>query len=104
MRIRAAWWLVAAALGIFGGGGGGSGGGGTTCTSNCNTTSPPSVSAVTPTNTSTGIAITSAVTATFSEPMNASTITGSTFTLVPQGGSAVAATVSYNASGNVATL
>ena len=36
--------------------------------------------------------------------MNASTITGSTFTLVPQGGSAVAATVSYNASGNVATL
>jgi O-glycosyl hydrolase len=59
---------------------------------------------VTPTNTSTGIAITSTVTATFSEPMNASTITGSTFTLVPQGGSAVAATVSYNASGNVATL
>ncbi len=29
--------------------------------------------------------------------MNASTITGSTFTLAPQGGSAVAATVSYNA-------
>jgi O-glycosyl hydrolase len=103
MRIRAAWWLVAAAL-VISGCGGGSGGGGTTCTSNCNTTSPPSVSAVTPTNTSTGIAITSAVTATFSEPMNASTITGSTFTLVPQGGSAVAATVSYNASGNVATL
>jgi O-glycosyl hydrolase len=102
MRIRAAWWLVAAAVVIAGCGGGSGGGGG--CTSNCNTTSPPSVSAVTPTNTSTGIAITSAVTATFSEPMNASTISGSTFTLVPQGGSAVAATVSYNASGNVATL
>ncbi len=34
--------------------------------------------------------------------MNASTITGSTFTLTPQGGSAVAATVTYNA--GVATL
>ena len=64
----------------------------------------PTVTAVTPANASTGIAITTAVTATFSEAMNSSTITGSTFTLVPQGGSAVAATVSYNANGNVATL
>jgi O-glycosyl hydrolase len=65
---------------------------------------PPTITAVTPANASTGVAITSAVTATFSETMNSSTITGSTFTLVPQGGSAVAATVSYNANGNVATL
>jgi O-glycosyl hydrolase len=62
----------------------------------------PTVTAVTPVNASTGIAITSAVTATFSEAMNASTITGSTFTLTPQGGSAVASTVTYNA--DVATL
>ncbi len=103
MRIRAAWWLVAATL-VIAGCGGGSGGGGMTCTSNCVATTAPTITAVTPTNTSTGIAITSAVTATFSEAMNSSTITGSTFTLVPQGGSAVAATVSYNASGNVATL
>jgi O-glycosyl hydrolase len=62
----------------------------------------PTVTAVTPANASTGIAITSAVTATFSETMNSSTITGSTFTLTPAGGSAVAATVTYNA--DVATL
>jgi O-glycosyl hydrolase len=62
----------------------------------------PTVSSVTPVDQSTGVAITSPVTATFSEAMNSSTITGSTFTLTPQGGSAVAATVSYAA--GVATL
>jgi O-glycosyl hydrolase len=71
------------------------------------TTAPvaaPTVTAVTPTNGSTGVAITSAVTATFSEAMNASTLTGSTFTLTPQGGSAVAGTVSYNSNNLTATL
>jgi O-glycosyl hydrolase len=83
---------------------------GTALTSNYTwsfTTAPvpaPTVTAVTPANASTGVAITSAVTATFSEAMNSSTITGSTFTLVPQGGSAVAATVSYNAGSLAATL
>jgi O-glycosyl hydrolase len=65
---------------------------------------PPTVSSVTPTNTTTGVAITSDVTATFSEAMNAASITAATFTLVPQGGAAVAATVSYSSNGNVATL
>ncbi len=55
----------------------------------------PTVTAVTPANASTGVAITSAVTATFSQAMNSATITGSTFTLTPQGGTAVSAVVSY---------
>ena len=81
---------------------------GTALTSNYTwsfTTAPlpaPAVTAVTPAIGATGIAITSTVTATFNEAMNASTITGSTFTLTPQSGSAIAATVSYAA--NVATL
>jgi O-glycosyl hydrolase len=44
------------------------------------------------------------VTATFSEAMNASTITGSTFTLTPQGGLTVAGTVTYNSTSLTATL
>ena len=64
----------------------------------------PTVTAVSPTAASTGVAVTSAVTATFSEAMNASTITGATFTLVAQGGSAVAGAVSYNAASSTATF
>jgi O-glycosyl hydrolase len=64
----------------------------------------PTVSAVTPGNGSTGLAANTTVTATFSEAMNASTITASTFTLTPQGGAAVSATVSYNATTFTATL
>ncbi len=44
------------------------------------------------------------VTATFSEAMKASTITASTFTLTPQGGAPVNATVSYSATTFTATL
>jgi O-glycosyl hydrolase len=101
MRIRAAWWLVAAALAISGCGGGG---GGTTCTSNCNTTSPLSVSSVTPATGATGVAITSAVTATFNSAVNASTITGSTFTLTASGGGAVAGVVASSNGGLTATF
>lgn len=100
MRIRTGWWLVAASL-VIAGCGGGSGGGGTTCTSNC-PTNVLSVSAVTPVSGATGVAVTSAVAATFNLPINASSLTSSTFTLTPQGSSAVMATVS--ASGTVATL
>ena len=99
MRVPSAWWLVAAVSLVIPGCGGG--GGGTTCTSNCVTTTL-SVASVTPANNATSVAVTSAVTATFNEAMNAGSITNSTFTLVPQGGSAVAATVSYAA--DVATL
>ncbi len=71
------------------------------------TTAPapaPTVTAVTPSNASTGVTILSAVTATFSAAMNSSTITGSTFTLAPQGGTAVAATATYNSTNSTATL
>jgi O-glycosyl hydrolase len=64
----------------------------------------PTVTAVTPGNGSTGLAAGTTVTATFSEAMSASTITASTFTLTPQGGAAVSATVSYNATTFTATL
>ena len=71
------------------------------------TTAPgpaPTVTAVTPSNGSTGVVAGTTVTATFSEAMNASTITASTFTLTPKGGAAVSATVSYNATNFTATL
>ena len=65
----------------------------------------PTVTAVTPTSGATGVAITSAVTAIFSEAMNSATITGSTFTLAPTaGGSVIAATVVYTANNLTATL
>jgi O-glycosyl hydrolase len=64
----------------------------------------PAVSAVSPASGATGVNITTALTATFSEAMNSSTINGSSFTLTPQGGNAIAATVAYSSNGNVATL
>ena len=64
----------------------------------------PTVTAVTPGNGSTGLVANTTVTATFSEAMNASTITASTFTLTPQSGAPVGATVSYNATTFTATL
>ncbi len=89
MRITTACWLAAVSLVIAGCGGGG---GGTTCTSNC-VTSTLSVASVTPANGATGVAINSAVVATFNTPVSIPTLTASTFTLTPQGGAAVAATV-----------
>src|SRR5205814_348570 len=62
----------------------------------------PTVTANTPANNATGVALNVAPTATFSRAMDASTITGSSFTLTPSGGSPVTATVSY--SGTTATL
>jgi O-glycosyl hydrolase len=64
----------------------------------------PTVTAVTPGNGSTGLVANTTITATFSEAMKASTITASTFTLTPQGGAPVSATVSYNATTLIATL
>jgi Domain of unknown function (DUF4082)/Bacterial Ig-like domain len=65
---------------------------------------PPSVIERTPDAAATGVSVTTAVRATFSRAMNASTITGSSFTLTRQGGSAVTATVAYDATTNAATL
>src|SRR3989441_446237 len=55
-----------------------------------------------PAKNATAVATSIAPTATFSRAMDATTITSSSFTLTPAGGSAVAASVSY--SGSVATL
>jgi len=67
-------------------------------------TTPPTVTTTTPTGGATGVAINSAVTATFSEPMNAGTISGGTFLLRNPAGTAITSTVSYNAGTSVATL
>jgi O-glycosyl hydrolase len=65
---------------------------------------PPTVTAVTPIIAATGVAINTTVTATFSQPMTASTITSATFTLADAGGNAVPGTVTYTATGSIATF
>ena len=55
---------------------------------------PPTVSSVSPTNGSTGVSANTTVTATFSESINSSTVTGSTFQLRDAGNNLVSATVS----------
>ena len=67
-------------------------------------TRPPLVSTVTPANGATGVPVTTTVTATFDEAMDPATITASTFTLTYGSGTAVPASVSYNASSKTATL
>ncbi|WP_210420322.1 Ig-like domain repeat protein [Aquisphaera giovannonii] len=63
-------------------------------------TTPPTVTGQTPAPGVTGVSMTTSVTATFSEPVTPGSIV---FTLSGPGG-AVAATLSYNAASNVATL
>jgi Domain of unknown function (DUF4082)/Bacterial Ig-like domain/Bacterial Ig domain len=65
---------------------------------------PPTVTAVSPPEGTPGVSATTSVTATFSEPMDASTITTSTFELRGPSNVLVAAAVSYNAATQVATL
>ena len=65
------------------------------------TTTISTVNATYPTNNTAGVSRNSVITATFSEPMKASTITNSSF-IVKQGTTEVAGSVSY--SGNVATF
>jgi subtilisin len=65
----------------------------------------PTVGAVEPADGSTGVAVAANAAATFSEPVDASTITPSSFTLVKQGATTpVAATVSYDSPIRKATL
>ena len=66
-------------------------------------TTPPTITGFNPTNGTAGVATSSAVTITFSEALNASTINTTTIRLL-DGAVAVAATVSYNASTNTVTL
>jgi Big-like domain-containing protein len=66
---------------------------------------PPTVTSTSPANNATGLARGANVKATFSEPMRASTITGSTFRLIKQGATSnVSAAVTYDSATNVATL
>jgi hypothetical protein len=65
---------------------------------------PPTVVSVDPTAGATGVSVGTAVTVTFSEPMNAATVNGSTITLQDGSGAGVAATVSYNAGSFAAVL
>lgn len=64
-------------------------------------TTPPTVSSTSPANNATGVAVNLAITATFSESMDAATITTSTFTLI-QGTMPIAGAVTY--SGTTATF
>jgi methionine-rich copper-binding protein CopC len=67
-------------------------------------TTPPTVTSTAPASGATGVATNSAVTATFSEAMDATTISGGTFELRDSGGTLVTATVTYNATTRVASL
>ncbi len=67
----------------------------------------PTIATLSPLNTTpvvTGVALGSSVAITFSKPMNAATITSTTFTLACPAGTPVAASVAYNAATQVATL
>ena len=67
-------------------------------------TTPPTVSSVSPANGTSNVAVNTAVTATFSEAMNAGTITPSTVQLQNAANTVVPAGVSYNAGTNTVTL
>ena len=95
MRFRGAWWLIASALVVAG------------CNNSSSTStlqSAPAVISVSPATGSTGIAVTAPVSATFSEVMNGSTFTSSTFTLTAAGGAAVTGNVSYSAGSSTAVF
>jgi hypothetical protein len=64
---------------------------------------PPTVTSTTPTNGAVSVPVNQVISATFSEAVNPATVTGSTFTVSTAGG-AVAGTVSYTATGSVATF
>lgn len=68
-------------------------------------TTAPTVTSMTPPNGATGVSVSAEVTATFSEAMNASTISGTTFTLKKDGAATVVtAAVTYDATNKRAIL
>ncbi|MCZ3389635.1 MAG: Ig-like domain-containing protein [Actinomycetia bacterium] len=75
----------------------------TFATSAATETVPPTVTATSPTNGSTGVASTATPTVTFSEAMDASTVNGTSVTLSGPSG-AVVASVGYNSTSFMATL
>ncbi len=76
-----------------------------TCGTSGGDTTPPTVTATTPAAGGVAVSVTSGVTVTFSEPVDASTVSTATFTLAQQGSATpLAAIVSYNALTLQATL
>ncbi len=67
-------------------------------------TTPPQVATVTPSSGASGVAVNTSVTATFSENVDAATVTGSTFQLRDSANTVVPATVTYAAGSRTATL
>jgi hypothetical protein len=67
-------------------------------------TTPPQVSSTTPAQGATAVASNATITATFSKPMNPSTISATSFLVAAPGGASVAGTVTYAATGSVATF
>ena len=67
-------------------------------------TTPPQVSSTTPAQGATTVALNTTITATFSKPMNPSTINATSFVVAGPGGTSVAGTVTYAATGSVATF
>ncbi|WP_035139885.1 DUF4082 domain-containing protein [Fischerella sp. PCC 9605] len=65
---------------------------------------PPTVASTTPTNSATGVNISTTVKATFSEAMDAATISTSNFELRDPNNTLVTGTVTYDAASNTATL
>ena len=69
---------------------------------NSDDTTPPTITSTSPTDSAVGVAITTNVTATFSEPISNGTISAGSFTLTPDGGSAV--TGAFTFSNNAVTM
>lgn len=65
---------------------------------------PPTVISTNPADTATGVGVNAAVNATFSEAMDASTITTAQFTLTDPGLTLVTGTVAYHVASNIATF
>jgi O-glycosyl hydrolase len=64
----------------------------------------PTVTTTAPASGATGVNVANALTATFSQPMNSSTITASTFTLTGPGNTAVSGLVTFNTGTSTATF
>jgi hypothetical protein len=69
-----------------------------------NTTSIPSVFSLSPANNATGVSIGTSVTVVFAQPMDASTISGTTFQLLDFSNNQVPGSVTYNPATQVATF
>ena len=76
----------------------------TWCFKTGSTPTPPWVTAVTPLNKATGVALNTKITATFDQAMKAATIGASTFTLTGPGATSVSGVITYDTTNNIATF